>query len=191
VISASLREEKFLAAHCIDVMDRNLYERADDCRWWALNPTFKALLSQETVTKQDRQDLTAILQYINSLYTVYTNLFLFDKRGEIVAVFNPEQDDKIAVVLEDDYIKDTLKNNREDRYFVSPFSENRSTTISVLMFIQLPLQTVKRKKRPSAESVLYLTANFNFKQCSGNPYRPENILLPSIRTGTVALFPQR
>ncbi|HWQ74587.1 MAG TPA: chemotaxis protein CheW [Syntrophomonas sp.] len=120
VISASLREETFLAAHCIDIMDRNLYERANDCRWWALNPTFKALL-REAVSPEDRQALTGILQYINSLYTVYSLLFLFDKNGRIVAVSNPEHNDKIGMTVDGGYVRDVLGNNREGRYFVSPF----------------------------------------------------------------------
>ncbi len=33
------------AAFAIDVMDRNLYERANDCRWWALNATFARVLA--------------------------------------------------------------------------------------------------------------------------------------------------
>lgn len=124
VISASLREDSFLASHCIDIMDRNLYERANDCRWWALNPRFKEIMSQDNITEADKKSLTQILQYINSLYTVYTVLFLFDKNGKIIAVSNPSCGDKIGCVLSDEYIRKVASNYREDEYFVSPFKSS-------------------------------------------------------------------
>lgn len=121
VISTSLREERSLASQCIDIMDRNLYERSDDCRWWALNPTFKAILSKKSVDGNDRNALTKILQYINSLYTVYSSLFLFDKTGKIVAVSDNEHNEDIGRTLANPYISGILKNNNEGKYFVSPF----------------------------------------------------------------------
>ena len=39
VVSAILEDAQQLAALAVDVLDRNLYERANDCRWWALNAT--------------------------------------------------------------------------------------------------------------------------------------------------------
>lgn len=125
MISTNLREDRFLASHCIDIMDRNLYERSDDCRWWALNPTFKAILSKVNITENDRDSLTKILQYINSLYTVYTNLFLFDKTGKIIAVSNHERSEDIDKVLDSNYVKEVLKNNRQEKYFVSAFEKNQ------------------------------------------------------------------
>ncbi len=79
------------ASLAIDIMDRNLYERANDCRWWALTGRFRDVLSQSHATDADRADLTAILRTINDLYTVYTNLLLFDRDGTIVAVSDPAQ----------------------------------------------------------------------------------------------------
>jgi hypothetical protein len=37
---------RFSAALAADIMDRNLYERANDCRWWALNSSFQQILTQ-------------------------------------------------------------------------------------------------------------------------------------------------
>ena len=36
VVASVLQNVLSRAAFAIDVMDRNLYERANDCRWWAL-----------------------------------------------------------------------------------------------------------------------------------------------------------
>lgn len=134
VISTSLREHRFLASHCIDIMDRNLYERSDDCRWWALNPTFKSILSKDVITDADKIDLAKILEYINSLYTVYTNLILFDKNGKIVAMSNPDDVSDTDSALDKPFVKEILGNTRPDRYFVSPFEKtpfygNRHTYI--------------------------------------------------------------
>lgn len=123
VISASLLDVTFLASLCIDIMDRNLYERADDCRWWALNSTFQTILAKKDITEKDTDRLTAILSYINSLYTVYTNLFLFDKTGKIIAVSNPARSRDIGKVLDMEYTRNILSNRSEERYYVSPFEE--------------------------------------------------------------------
>jgi len=40
-----LEDLKFQSSLAIDIMDRNLYERANDCRWWALTTTFRECLS--------------------------------------------------------------------------------------------------------------------------------------------------
>ena len=79
VVASLLSDVQFQAALAVDIMDRNLYERANDVRWWALTTKFRELMAQPQLNEQDRETLTAILAYINSLYTVYTNLFLFDK----------------------------------------------------------------------------------------------------------------
>ena len=134
VISTSLVDESFLASLCVDIMDRNLYERSDDCRWWALNSTFKTVLAQDEITPKDRAKLTKVLTYINSLYTVYSNLFLFDRSGRIVAVSNPERNGDIGKVLDDSYIRRILNNAQEEKYFVSHFAaselyDNRYTYI--------------------------------------------------------------
>jgi hypothetical protein len=35
-------------------MDRNLYERANDCRWWAYTSIIKNLLSKPEITQDDK-----------------------------------------------------------------------------------------------------------------------------------------
>ena len=91
VVSSHMNDVAFIAALAVDLMDRNLYERANDCRWWALTSAFRQILDKEKITEQDTQQLCDILNYINNLYTVYTNLYLFDKKQHIVAVSNSDQ----------------------------------------------------------------------------------------------------
>jgi hypothetical protein len=80
-----------LAAHAalaVDIMDRNLYERANDCRWWALSEEFADLLqSLEDAPSDEAVSRAAeILAHLNSLYTVYRRIALFDRRGRVLAV---------------------------------------------------------------------------------------------------------
>jgi hypothetical protein len=84
VVSTILRDCAARAGLAIDIMDRNLYERANDCRWWALSTAIQTVLTQSPAEAAAR--LTPILSTINGLYTVYSNLILFDATGQVVAV---------------------------------------------------------------------------------------------------------
>lgn len=124
VVSSSMRNSAFLASLSIDIMDRNLYERADDCRWWALNPSFRSILAKGNVSDAGRSRLTSILSYINSLYTIYSSLFLFDGTGKIVAVSRKEREGDIGKVLKAGWVQSVLANSDESKYFVSPFEKS-------------------------------------------------------------------
>lgn len=69
-------EVKFLCVLGVDILERNLYERANDCRWWAASPVLAAMQPEAS---------RDTLRYIHSLYTVYTDLLLFDAEGRVVA----------------------------------------------------------------------------------------------------------
>lgn len=109
-------EAEASAKLAIEIMDRNLYERANDSRWWAMTPIFEEELASET---PNIQRLSEVLQYINSLYTVYTNLFIYDHHSTILASSNDST--IIAHKVSGDYISKTLTNNSTQNYFVSPF----------------------------------------------------------------------
>ncbi len=79
-----LRAEQ-LATLATDLIDRNLYERANDCRWWALSPALQRALSAPDDGSQTRA-LNGLLDHVNGLYTVYSRLIAFDARGVIRGV---------------------------------------------------------------------------------------------------------
>lgn len=85
VLSSSLGGAEFMSHLLVDLLDRNLYERANDCRWMALTPALRSALAAPERTDAMLKDITAILSYINSLYTVYTRIFVYDTSGRIVA----------------------------------------------------------------------------------------------------------
>lgn len=117
VVSSILEDSQFQAALAIDIMDRNLYERANDCRWWALSSVFRNALSGNT---PDTQAIEKMLVHINGLYTVYDNLVVFDRNGRALAVSNPEYRDCCGQLLNEDWVQQTL--NGSQSYAVSAFA---------------------------------------------------------------------
>jgi hypothetical protein len=81
VVTTILRDCAARAGLAIDIMDRNLYERANDCRWWALSTAVRNALASTLPLADAAARLTPILRTINGLYTVYSNLILFDADG--------------------------------------------------------------------------------------------------------------
>ncbi len=118
VVSAILDDAQLLASLAADILDRNLYERANDCRWWALNAT---LIDHLAGGQHDQQAVTAILQHINSLYTVYHGIVLFNAQREVVAVSNPAHRQHVGRRLADSWGASTLSLRNSQEFTVSPF----------------------------------------------------------------------
>jgi len=126
VLSSSLRDSEFASHLLVDLLDRNLYERANDCRWWALTPELRLALAEQ---KQDRatvERLTAILAYINQLYTVYTRLFIYDRSGRIIASTEltglNDEPSIVGNMVDGDTLAAVLSLPTEQDYHVTPFS---------------------------------------------------------------------
>ena len=124
VVGAILNDVEFQAALAVDIMDRNLYERANDCRWWALTSAFRATLARGPVSTLDAEAMGEILAYINGLYTVYTNIVLFDRDGTIVAVSNPAEAHLRGTRLSQEWVRQTLALRDSQQYVVSPFESS-------------------------------------------------------------------
>jgi hypothetical protein len=129
-----LEDLKFQSSLAIEIMDRNLYERANDCRWWALTTSFQEILSQNHLSQSDQEKMNTILGNINSLYTVYSSMFLYDRYGVIVAVSNPNENHYIGKRVGHSWAAQTLQLTTTQEYIVSdfessPFYDNRSTYI--------------------------------------------------------------
>src|SRR5690606_35483846 len=65
LVSIMLDNSRFFAFLAVDIMDRNLYERANDCRWWALTSSFRSILSKSQRSLAEIHTLEKILSYIN------------------------------------------------------------------------------------------------------------------------------
>ena len=76
-----------LALNAVEIMDRNLYERTCDVRWWATDPAVVEALERpsEASAAQAAKRLGVIL----SAYTVYLDIWLCDAEGRVVANGRP------------------------------------------------------------------------------------------------------
>ena len=114
IIDESLvNDVKGIAGFIHNALIRNLYERTNDIRWWALMPEFQEFLE----TKQN--NVNKELKFINELYLAYSDIFLYDTTGEIVAISN---NNLIGEKIEHNY---TTSNKDSNQYFVTPFSKTK------------------------------------------------------------------
>lgn len=78
-----------LALVNIDLIDRNLYERTADVRWWATDGSVVDALTKKT--QEAFNFASKRLGVILQAYTVYNDLVLADTSGNIVANGNPQK----------------------------------------------------------------------------------------------------
>ena len=78
-----------LALTNIDLIDRNLYERSCDVRWWATDASAVDALSNPTPEK--RAHASKRLGVILDAYTVYYDIVLCDLHGNVVANGRPDR----------------------------------------------------------------------------------------------------
>ena len=125
VVSSILEDCEFRASLAIDIMDRNLYERSDDCRWWALTTVFRETLaatpSFAEMMPAARDQITRLLRTINGLYTVYTNLLVFDTNGTVMSVSNPSEEARVGRPISEEWVRRTLLLKDSQSYAVSAF----------------------------------------------------------------------
>jgi hypothetical protein len=78
-----------LALNAIELIDRNLYERTCDVRWWATDSAVVQCAADPSAARAAfaSERLTVIL----NAYTVYLDLWLCDLNGNIVASARPRQ----------------------------------------------------------------------------------------------------
>lgn len=115
-------QSRELARLAADIMDRNLYERANDCRWWALSPVLQRSLAQPPGAAS-AAEINRLLNHVNGLYSVYLRLVAFDAQG-IVRGLSNEIDDAplLGSRVDDALLAATQSLADSQRYAVSPFA---------------------------------------------------------------------
>ncbi len=104
----------FQAELAISIVNRNLYERANDCRWWALDARL-----QRALADADAEAAAQVLSSIHALYTVYALLLVFDADGRVVAVSDPAQAHQVGRRLTGDWVRSSLALRDSSQYVVS------------------------------------------------------------------------
>lgn len=78
-----------LALNMIDIIDRNLYERSCDVRWWATDSAVVDCVSNPTA--QTIKFTSERLGVILDSYTVYLDLWIADRSGKVLTNGRPRQ----------------------------------------------------------------------------------------------------
>ncbi len=123
VVASGLQDMQFVSRLMIDIMDRNLYERANDCRWWALTPDLRRIAADRRRSDEDSLRAVAILESINALYTAYARLVVFDANGAIIAASDPHGDgpEMAGRSMDERLVRKTLQLVDSQAYCVSAF----------------------------------------------------------------------
>ncbi len=111
-----------LALNAIELIDRNLYERTCDVRWWATDSAVVACAEQADAATSDFA--AARLGVILRAYTVYLDLWIADAKGRVVANAAP---DRFAVrgvdVSHEAWFQQALATRTGDDYAVADIAE--------------------------------------------------------------------
>ena len=105
VTHAMVDDAQHRATMAMQILDRNLYERANDCRWWALTPS---LIQALAAPGSRNAEAGATLARINDLYTVYSGIVLFDTQCRVIAVSRGHLHDLLGEVLDETWAKRAL-----------------------------------------------------------------------------------
>ena len=83
-----------LAHNMIEIMDRNLYERSCDVRWWA---TDSAVVDVATEPEPEKKSYASQrLSVILGAYTVYLDIWILDCQGKVLASGRPQEFPEVA-----------------------------------------------------------------------------------------------
>jgi hypothetical protein len=117
-----------LALNMIEIIDRNLYERSCDVRWWATDPAIVAAVSGEAIGGGEAAAYAGRrLAVILNSYTVYLDLWIADLDGRVVANGRPERYGSAigASVAEETWFTRALATQSGDDYVACDIAINR------------------------------------------------------------------
>lgn len=77
-----------LALNAIEIIDRNLYERTCDVRWWATDSAITACAAEPT--PEASAYASKRLKVILDAYTVYLDLWICDDKGRVISTGRPD-----------------------------------------------------------------------------------------------------
>jgi hypothetical protein len=133
-LQLNLKTLENFAKQAIDLVDRNLFERSADIRWWSTDEYFWKALSNpseaEFMKASDR------LKVINGSYTMYRNLVLADSDGVIRACSNTELMDELSGFDVSDHIwfQEGIRTSRSSQYavqdvMISPLEKDKQRSL--------------------------------------------------------------
>jgi hypothetical protein len=118
-LQLNLQALENFSKQAIDLIDRNLFERSADIRWWASDQYFWTALLEPT--PENFQKAAHRMEVINGSYTMYRNLVLANRNGEIVASSAKSEDRhkfKGMSVFDDPWFLMGMRTNKSSEYAV-------------------------------------------------------------------------
>ncbi|MGQ9365438.1 methyl-accepting chemotaxis protein [Azospirillum sp. ST 5-10] len=114
-----------LALNMIEIIDRNLYERSCDVRWWATDSAVVDCLT--TPSAEGRRHASYRLGVILESYTVYLDLWVVDLKGEVVANGRPDRYPSAVGtrVIDEAWFRQALATRSGGEFTVGDVARNR------------------------------------------------------------------
>ncbi|MCC9643561.1 methyl-accepting chemotaxis protein [Rhodopirellula sp. JC740] len=117
IIQTSIRGVRLsdLALTCVDLIDRNLYERTCDVRWWATDNSVVDALSEPN--KESLDYASQRLGVILDAYTVYYDLVICNREGVVVSNGRKAQFDSIGCnVSKSDWFSQAIRHSTGNEF---------------------------------------------------------------------------
>ncbi len=107
-----------LSLNAVELIDRNLYERTCDVRWWATDSAVVECL--EDATPERLSFASKRLGVILSAYTVYLDLWICDASGKVVANGRPDRYPVVGTdVSSTSWFRNAMATHSGDEYTVA------------------------------------------------------------------------
>ena len=119
-MSVAFRGNRYadMARNAVEIIDRNLYERSCDVRWWATDSA--VVTAVERPSPEASAYATSRLATILRSYTVYLDLWITDRSGRVIANGSPDLYGGVvgADVSREDWFRRGLKTADGDDFVV-------------------------------------------------------------------------
>jgi len=115
-----------LAFNMIEIIDRNLYERSCDVRWWATDAAVVTAAADPTETSLAHA--SSRLNVILQSYTVYLDLWIADRSGRVLTNGRPDRypDAVDANVSGEEWFRQALDTQDGGEFVVGDIARNRA-----------------------------------------------------------------
>ncbi|MBC2664378.1 chemotaxis protein [Novosphingobium flavum] len=113
-----------IARNTVEIIDRNLYERSCDVRWWATDSAVVDAVESPAI--EAARHASSRLATILRSYTVYLDLWIADATGRIVATGRPERYPGLTGrdVSREDWFREGIQTADGDAFTVCDVAQN-------------------------------------------------------------------
>ncbi|WP_284041298.1 PDC sensor domain-containing protein [Vreelandella olivaria] len=113
-----------IALNAVEIIDRNLFERSCDVRWWATDSAVVEVA--ESPSEQRCSHASSRLATILRSYTVYLDLWVADAQGNVIANGRPDQYPGVKGinVSDTEWFKRAMKTANGDEFVVTDIEQN-------------------------------------------------------------------